>query len=158
MNLKLVPLRIPNRWAVLNNHFVDEDPIVENDTIVNNFYYKEDILRFESMSPEDPEWTTDPEGHVLDLGWYPDSDPNGIFRLLLGRKPAKGATESKDIVEISSRNRDTIRQALEHCMVLILDGIADKQIASVLTTIFSKSGKLSTGKNDKNFPTIKALF
>ncbi|WP_143169207.1 hypothetical protein [Vibrio quintilis] len=70
----LVPLRIPEGWEVKWNHFYDiraEEQIPEDGFLDYPFY--EDMLYMTN------------QGRMLaiDLGWYPDSDPEGSYHLLL---------------------------------------------------------------------------
>jgi len=67
------PLQIPSGWLVAQNHFMDVAPAetLEGDRL--DFPFVEDILQLRN----------DHLRMTLDLGWYPDGDPNGSFRLLL---------------------------------------------------------------------------
>ena len=58
---------------VAQNHFFDIDPADTLDGDRLDFPFVEDILQLRN----------DKLRMTLDLGWYPDGDPNGSFRLLL---------------------------------------------------------------------------
>ncbi len=68
------PLQIPGGWIVAQNHFFDITPeaaMLESGRL--DFPFVEDILQL----------TNDYRRMALDLGWYPDGDPNGHYRLVL---------------------------------------------------------------------------
>ncbi len=71
--MRLHPLQIPGGWMVAQNHFYDITPadVLDGDRL--DFPFVEDILQ---LSNEHLRMT-------LDLGWYPDGDPSGCYRLLL---------------------------------------------------------------------------
>lgn len=123
MTIKLMPLKIPGTWAVIYNSFVDEDPIVQAGLIINSQFYNEDILSIERIRFTGTAWNTDQMGHALDLGWYPDSDPNGSYRLTLLRE-----NWNNIVLEFKSRNRQEIRDVLEQCLELVAQGIDDQDI------------------------------
>ena len=68
------PLQIPSGWMVAQNHFYDVTPV---DALLDDgrldFPFVEDMLQLRN----------DHLRMTLDLGWYPDGDPTGNFRLLL---------------------------------------------------------------------------
>ena len=68
------PLQIPSGWMVAQNHLYEVSP---DDVLLEcgrlDFPFVEDILQLRN----------DHLHMTLDLGWYPDGDPNGSFRLLL---------------------------------------------------------------------------
>lgn len=66
-------LQIPGGWLVAQNHFYNVSPAesVIGDRL--DFPFVEDILQLHNNHLR----------MTLDLGWYPDGDPNGSFRLLL---------------------------------------------------------------------------
>jgi hypothetical protein len=80
----LIPLRIPSGWAILyNNGFFEEEMKVENGVIKNFLAYKEDILHISQIEYQEQKGyvLNSPTSYALDLGWYPDSDPNGEYKL-----------------------------------------------------------------------------
>ncbi|MFC4777155.1 hypothetical protein ACFO9Q_10215 [Paenibacillus sp. GCM10023252] len=74
MALTLVPLRISIGWKVCWNTFFEINP---DEFINKDFEYKwefnEDIFQFVHES----------QRKILDLGWYPETDPKGQFHLKL---------------------------------------------------------------------------
>ena len=79
----LFELKIPSLWMVVYNSFYKEETIIEDNIIVNNLAYKEDILSIEKVKIEDERYINDTSSYCIDLGWYPDSDPNGKYRLVV---------------------------------------------------------------------------
>lgn len=67
-------LQIPTGWLVVLNHFYEVAPAdVLGDDGQLDFPFVQDILQLRN----------DHLRLTLDLGWYPDGDPHGSFRLLL---------------------------------------------------------------------------
>jgi len=124
MSASLVPLRIPDGWAVVTNNFGDEDPIVRDGHLVNDQYYCEDLLSIERIKHEGGLWVNDSDGHAVDLGWYPDSDPEGNYRLVVMRRDWNNV-----LVKIESKDRQVIRVAIERCLELITQGVEDQEIS-----------------------------
>ncbi|MBH5316864.1 hypothetical protein I6N90_03450 [Paenibacillus sp. GSMTC-2017] len=74
MQPKLVPLRISSGWSVGYNNFLEistEDFI--DDTYPYEWDLNEDILQFSNEYRK----------RILDLGWYPSSNPKGQYRIVL---------------------------------------------------------------------------
>lgn len=129
MSASLVPLRIPNGWAVITNHFGDEDPIVRDGHIVNDLYYCEDLLSIESIKHEGGLWVNNVDGHAIDLGWYPDSNPEGKYRLVVMRRDWNNV-----LVKVESTDRHVIRVAIERCLEMITQGVEDQEISYLFKT------------------------
>lgn len=68
------PLRIPAGWNVVQNNFIEISPseVISDDGQLD-YPFVEDILQLQNNHLR----------MTLDLGWYPDSDPAGQFRLVL---------------------------------------------------------------------------
>jgi len=64
-------LRIPAGWLVWKNHFYDVTPDQVLDGNQLGFPFYEDILHLKNNTL----------GLTLDLGWYPEGDPNGSYKL-----------------------------------------------------------------------------
>ena len=65
--LKLVPLAIPAGWTMEQNHFYQTTFEEAN----GGYPFYEDILQMNNK-----DWCL-----TIDLGWYPEGDPNGTYRL-----------------------------------------------------------------------------
>lgn len=108
----LQPLRIPAGWRVTFNgfHKLDNDSLAPSSELWECF--REDLLQLEH------------EQHqiIIDLGWYPESQPTGSFRAVAIRRFAdhERITESWDqpLAHATSRSRievvAVIEQWLEH--------------------------------------------
>ncbi|NRF95625.1 hypothetical protein HQN89_32865 [Paenibacillus frigoriresistens] len=68
-----MPLRVPSGWKIIFNEFTktDSDSFVD-DNHEHLWEFKEDILQFEYE-----------EKRTLDLGWYPEFNPQGKYKLVL---------------------------------------------------------------------------
>lgn len=140
----LVPLRIPSRWAVIRNHFVDEDPVIRDGRFVNNEYFTQDVLSIETLRYEPGRWVNNRGGHIIDLGWYPDSDPNGQYRFVLLRGDWDNV-----IAQIESRDRQVIRLAIENAMEMVRQGIDDAEISRSLLHLASGGVQREGGAADE---------
>ncbi len=127
MTTKLMALKIPSTWAVIYNSFGDEDPVVRDGSITNDESYKEDLLSIECLWFNGTGWSTEPNGYVLDLGWYPEADPQGSYCLTLLR-----GDWDHTLVNYESRDRRQIRAAIERCLDLVTQGMADQDIARLM--------------------------
>lgn len=82
----LIPLKIPTGWAILHNHcFNDEEMVVLDGKIQNDLSFKEDILSIAQVAYKNRDYTILKSGYWIDLGWYPEGDPLGHYRLVLFR-------------------------------------------------------------------------
>jgi len=127
MYTKLVPLKIPGGWAVIHNSFGDEDPVLLNGAIVNDEFYNEDLLSIERLHFNGTDWVMAQNGHVLDLGWYPESAPQGCYRLALLRGDWNNV-----VVRFESREREKIRAVIERCFDLVTQGVDDQDISRLI--------------------------
>jgi hypothetical protein len=130
-NTELMPLRIPGGWAVTYNSFGDVDAIVCGESIVNFEYYKEDLLQIERIEETDGKWGPKPNGHLLDLGWYPDSHPDGTYCI----RVIRGYDWSNELVTFQSKDRQKIRVVIERCLDLLIQFRADEQEISRLISL-----------------------
>lgn len=124
---QLFPLKVPSGWAILKHSFGDEDPIVVNGAIVNDAFYSEDLLSIEPLRFDGTSWFTDESGYVLDLGWYPEADPQGCYRLTLLKEDWNHI-----VSQFESRNRYEIHQLIERCFDLITQGLDEQHISTLL--------------------------
>jgi hypothetical protein len=117
MESNYVRFQLPASWAVCYNSFGDEDMRVADVSIENFWYYKEDLLWLQSMrSTKNPDscYELDPAGWLVDVGWYPDSDPNGAYSLHVFRLDPEEDGWPIDPPQFRSRNRYQIRAVLEY--------------------------------------------
>lgn len=131
MNTTLMPLRVPGGWAVLHHSFGDVDPIVCNGSIVNFEYYQEDLLLLQSIEPAGTQWAPKPNGYLLDLGWYPDADPNGAYRIRIIR----GKNGHNILITTTSKDRQKIRMVIEQCLDLLNRGTEEQEILRLIAQV-----------------------
>ncbi|MCA9071849.1 MAG: hypothetical protein KDA84_23135 [Planctomycetaceae bacterium] len=96
-------LQIPAGWMVRQNHFYDITPAEALDGDWLGFPFSQDILQLHN----------DHLRMLLDLGWYPDGDPDGHFRLILiqwDAPPNHSAMPKQTITEV--------RNGIEYTYVL----------------------------------------
>ncbi|MEH2347976.1 MAG: hypothetical protein V7K55_08230 [Nostoc sp.] len=124
MYTKIVPLKIPGSWAVIYNSFGDEEPIVLDGVIVNNEFYKQDLLSIERIQYSEKGWVTYPNSYIVDLGWYPDSDPKGSYHFTLLR-----GNWDNVVVQFESKDRQKIRAVIERCFALVMQGVKEQDIS-----------------------------
>ncbi|MGB3402506.1 MAG: hypothetical protein WBA77_07430 [Microcoleaceae cyanobacterium] len=145
MSAKLVPLNIPSGWAVVQNNFGDQDPLIQNGWIVNHDNYSEHLLSIRALNAQADQIEIDPEGYHLQLGWYPAANPNGCYRLQLQKLQSNSEQEK---FEYTSNKRSAIQQVIEQCLNLITEGLSLAQIqAEILKQKqqFEKGDKLFAG-------------
>ncbi|MDQ0170556.1 hypothetical protein J2T19_001998 [Paenibacillus tundrae] len=110
--MNLMQLKIPAGYAVTYNKFYDVDPVLsaDSDYFIENWgFFTEDLLQIVKMKIKNGKWDI-PEREdtiLFDLGWYPDSDIKGHYRLEL----VDG--EWNEIKSISSKDRLVIKETLE---------------------------------------------
>ena len=98
-NFELQPLRIPAGWYIKYNMFSEYDP----DTDGREYSYElcEDLLQLEH------------EYLMIDLGWYPQSDINGSYKLYLV-DTSKAAPFYHPLEVFSSRLKKEIIYMIEY--------------------------------------------
>ena len=104
--MTLMPLRIPGGWLVVKNAFLDVSPEIVNGRISPPGVFVQDILSIERRIAGQP--PPSDRHFIIDLGWYPDEDPNGGFRLAVLLSNWDNVLKS-----IESRDREIIRSTLE---------------------------------------------
>lgn len=107
---KLLPLRIPAGWTVGYNKFTDTDPeTLSADDEVWLSAFNEDILQIYCKLKRERNKHIEKQELTIDLGWYPDGDPDGEFvlRAILDRD------WYDPLLEFSSRSKDEIVKTLE---------------------------------------------
>ena len=109
-------LNIPGGWAVTYNQFMDENPVIEDGKIANWDVYKEDLLQISKLEIQDG-WHQIPDLILMiDLGFYPEADPEGNFRLVLTKVDKIGDTGWQEIEEFESKDRFAVRDKIEQWM------------------------------------------
>lgn len=127
---KLIPLRIPSNWAVISNSFYEGEMIVENDNIVNYLSYQEDVLFIEECSySSEGQTMIDKTGYKIDLGWYPDSNPNGFYKLTILIEGWNNV-----VAEFNSKDKSQVIEKLEQALLIINENRSD--IETVRSEVF----------------------
>lgn len=106
---KLQPLQIPGGWTVNFNDFMDIDPAEisdENDWLV---YFSEDLLYISTEITRKRNKQMESQTLGIDLGWYPEGDPNGSFKL----QAILNDNWENPLLSFSSRSKDEITEMLE---------------------------------------------
>lgn len=108
---KLQSLRIPGGWTVVFNEFANIDPMEISDEDEDKwlFYLSEDLLYLSAQSTRKQNKQTQIQTLGIDLGWYPEGDPNGSFKL----QAILDENWENPLLEFSSRNKDKIVETLE---------------------------------------------
>ncbi|MTI29491.1 hypothetical protein [Xanthovirga aplysinae] len=113
---KLLSLKVPRGWAILDNKFFDVDPIkADNDDWIVNWYegFIEDVLWIDECQILEGGKMGIPNTNYfnIDLGWYPDSSKKGKYTLRLNWVSTEGAIE---IDYLSDKDRFIIKEKLEY--------------------------------------------
>lgn len=108
---QLQPLRIPSGWTIMFNKLEDLDveTLSEEDTAWLTVFV-EDIMYLYKKNKRKRKKQIEEQTISIDLGWYPDGDVNGSFRLIA----LLNHNWEEPLLEFSSRNKDEIVQTLEH--------------------------------------------
>ena len=109
----LMPLIVPAGWAVLQNCFEESEMTVRNGVIVNHWVYQEDLLSMVQVVYEKTGYRIEEEGYWLDLGWYPEADPQGQYRVVLFRD-----YWNNQLVCFESKNRKEVQRAVNQLLLL----------------------------------------
>ena len=106
--LKLQALRIPTGWVVSQNKFYEIEPIEvdPNDTLLW-LDFTQDILQIQHKH----------ESIIIDLGWYPDMDPKGNFRLVL----IKNLDWQNPIETFETRSAEEVKNKIEYFLETVYD-------------------------------------
>lgn len=108
---QLQPLRIPSGWTIMFNKLEDleVETLSEEDTAWLTVFV-EDIMYLYKKNKRKRKKQIEEQTISIDLGWYPDGDVNGSFRLIA----LLNHNWDEPLLEFSSRNKDEIVQTLEH--------------------------------------------
>lgn len=106
----LQPLRVPGGWTIAFNKLKDVEPkeLDEQDNLWL-FAFTEDILLMYSTSSRKRNGKVEQQTLTLDLGWYPDGDPNGAFLL----QAILDDDWEKPLLQFQSKSKDAVVKMLE---------------------------------------------
>ncbi|MEL6149487.1 MAG: hypothetical protein AAGK74_18520 [Chloroflexota bacterium] len=111
------PMRfsVPTGWAVLKNAWTDISP--EEAAEEFHIYHTEDLLWICNAGYVAGEgYQVIDSAYNVDLGWYPDGHPKGMFRLVLYWDDWDNVVK-----EFKSRDRFKVRDKLEKWLVKYAD-------------------------------------
>ena len=112
-----MPLKIPGGWAVTYNHFLDKVPSTQEEMDLT-LSFTEDILQIFQLSPQDGTYCISKNCLLIDLGWSPEWNINGTYRLTLVLKSERSVWE--EITVIRSSDGMLIRETIERWLVQLL--------------------------------------
>lgn len=81
--------------------------IVVDGEIQNNLSFKEDILSIVETRYGVDGYYIHTDGYWIDLGWYPDSDPSGNYKIILFKK-----NRDNTMLQYKSVNKKKIQLAI----------------------------------------------
>ncbi|WP_459480887.1 hypothetical protein [Clostridium saccharoperbutylacetonicum] len=95
----LQSLKIPGGWEIVQNRFLDIEPeeLNKDDDIWDEF--TQDILQIQHKK----------RNVIIDLGWYPDIDPCGHYRVVA----IKDTNWESPIERYESRSKEDIKNKIE---------------------------------------------
>jgi hypothetical protein len=116
----LIPLRIPSGWEVRFNNFVE----LPGDLGAREraAYLSQDLLSIRSTAPEGAPTA----GWELDLGWHPDGDPAGVYRLTLIDPDGRPAARLESVYA------EVARDAVAVCLNRVNEGAGPELIQRLL--------------------------
>ncbi len=104
------PLRIPTGWTVLFNKLENIEPEeLSNQDRTWLFTFNEDILYLYTKTQRKRNNQIEEQKLGIDLGWYPDGDPNGSFQLVA----ILNDNWSFPLLQFSSRSKKDVVDMLE---------------------------------------------
>ena len=87
----LLPLPFHKNWKIILNEFFDIEPNAETFDSDLKYYFMEDILEIKNIK----------NGTFIHLGWYPEFNPEGFFRIIVFDTDLNG----KVIEEFESKSK-----------------------------------------------------
>ncbi|QDH21688.1 hypothetical protein [Saccharibacillus brassicae] len=98
--VKLLPLRIPSGWEVSYNSLTEMDPSQQKTDDENVWFnFTEDLLQVKHTK----------FGILLDVGWYPERDPDGYYGLEL----IKNYDWSNPLVSVDTKDIQDLAERIE---------------------------------------------
>lgn len=116
----LQPLRIPPNWTILQHKLMNIEPekLNKNDDKWLTMFV-EDILQIERHLKRKINKKVEQQKLIIDLGWYPDSEPSGNFRLVA----ILNNNWEFPLLQFTSRSKKEIVETLEYWLFGIFDDI-----------------------------------
>jgi hypothetical protein len=106
----LVSIPLPAMWCIMNHQLWDQDPEVDaNGNLVDGGAFCQDLVWIAQVRRKEERWVVDLNLPQIDVGWYPDGDPNGQY----GIEVVQVGNDSP-LFEYEFRNRHLIARVIEH--------------------------------------------
>lgn len=107
-DLEIQPLPIPSGWKVMWNHLLKTDitSFPPDDRIW--FYLTEDLVYIVPKKPRN-----NADNYAIDLGWYPDGNPDGQYGLVVIRNN----DWNNPVESVDSRNHEEIVKKIEEFLI-----------------------------------------
>jgi hypothetical protein len=111
---------------VFNNfvEFMDDETPSDRDL---DSYLTQDILVIRKLKYSEKDWESAQDGIIIYLGWYPDMDPSGSYRLEIF-----AANESLLLAEFTDRRNSVVREAVDICLELAAHGANADEFVRVM--------------------------
>ena len=131
------PLRIPPGWTFMFNKLTDIEPETLNkQDKIWLFAFTQDIMYMYAVMKRKQNHQMEEQKLSIDLGWYPDGDPDGHFRMVA----LINDCWEKPLLELISRSKREVVETLEQWLFQEL----------MLHTGGWKSGGFSQEQNENN--------
>lgn len=116
------PLRIPSGWVIDFNAFMDIEPEELNPDPNDNKWltvFVQDIFQISKHFSRKINKKVQQQQVIIDLGWYPDGDPSGQFRLVA----ILDNNWEFPLLQFCSRKKKEVVETLEYWLFGIFDSI-----------------------------------
>lgn len=110
----LVSLQVPSGWHVVFNNLVELPPVETLTAEECDAYLSQDLLSVQSTATTG----TPSAGYVIDVGWTPDGDPAGAYRLRVVMD-----SWSTIALRLETRHLDVVRDAIGLCALRLNEGV-----------------------------------
>jgi hypothetical protein len=97
--IKLQPFRIPSNWEVSYNSFTELDPVNLGKKPGEWINFTENLLQIKNIR----------YNILLDVGWYPEGDPNGSY----GVELIKDNDWQNPLVSFNTANKKEVVEKIE---------------------------------------------
>ncbi|PNV60641.1 hypothetical protein C0033_17920 [Clostridium sp. chh4-2] len=113
--MELQPIRIPSGWEVLFNNLTELEPddVPKTADEIWNFQFVQDILYIRNRRTRKKDHKVYEHELGIDLGWYPDGDPEGFFRLVV----VKDGDWENPLRQLESRKKAEIVSQMEEWLL-----------------------------------------
>ena len=108
--IRKLSIKLPQGWTITHHQLFDISPDDVDQASAWYSYFVEDLLQI----------VNEDHGLLLDIGWYPDSDPGGHFRLvMLPKRSDESKRNSYDwkrpLINFQTRSLNELLQRIQLC-------------------------------------------